>query len=125
MGSLHSPDCDSHRASIDVNGFSCEHAEPVASMDQSVPHSPLYHLFAKEKLDCCIGYGAWGGLFELRLGKRNGLNALFQDGEMLITGRKKWTAQFANAPTPGGFWKPAEKRRVKVVAVLERALNQS
>eukprot|EP00405_Crypthecodinium_cohnii_P016222 CAMPEP_0206455184 /NCGR_PEP_ID=MMETSP0324_2-20121206/21600_1 /ASSEMBLY_ACC=CAM_ASM_000836 /TAXON_ID=2866 /ORGANISM="Crypthecodinium cohnii, Strain Seligo" /LENGTH=690 /DNA_ID=CAMNT_0053925837 /DNA_START=57 /DNA_END=2129 /DNA_ORIENTATION=- len=89
---LQSPDCQSFDAAIKVHGFRCfpsstgyteQHEEPV-------PHSPLHRIFAKEKLDCCIGKGAFGDLPHRRVKHRweGDEDILTQDGTMYLSGEK-------------------------------------
>jgi len=122
---VHSPDCDAHPQAMVTHRFRCKTVKPEQLMDHPISHSPFYHLFAKEKLDCCIGHGAWGGLFERRVRGRHDLSALFQDGMLEISGKRTWKAKFAKGATPGGSWKPDEKRRAKVAKVLEQAVNET
>eukprot|EP00929_Paragymnodinium_shiwhaense_P119383 TRINITY_DN91277_c0_g1_i1.p1 TRINITY_DN91277_c0_g1~~TRINITY_DN91277_c0_g1_i1.p1 ORF type:complete len:662 (+),score=136.12 TRINITY_DN91277_c0_g1_i1:77-2062(+) len=127
---LFATNCSGYEDAVRVHTFECidnaSHVEgkiaPSKKTDKPTVHSPLYHLFAKEKLDCCIGRGAFGGLFEQRVKNPDGHAVLVQDGEIQVNGRE--LAVFHSGPTPGGNWAPSEEKTAKVSKALDKLQGQ-
>lgn len=100
-------DCSRLGAAIATHNFAG--CIETAGGDPAIPHSPLYRIFAKEKLDCCLSKGSWGGLFE-KLAKTMNLDVgkrmLIEDQQVRV-GNK-----VVGSYKAGGNWEAGPKGKV-------------
>lgn len=124
---LHSPDCSGHQADLRIHGFACIDVSAdegsAGYFDASVEHSRLYHLFAKEKLDCCIGRGAFGDLIERNMDKhQEELKVSNMDGRLFAN--NKVILKYSSAQVPAD-WVPSQKVNAKVKKSLDGFMRKT